>query len=764
MIVPIGKLSDAELVKLSREGQLSLSLEEMHEVRKYFASQKREPTDVELEAVAQTWSEHCGHKTFKGVFLTNEGEVKNIFKTYIAAATKKINAPWCFSVFEDNAGLVEFEGDWLLSFKAETHNHPSALEPFGGAATGVGGVIRDILGAWGDPIANTDVLCFGPLDFPDSKLPAGTKRPQYIHDGVISGIQAYGNNMGIPTINGAIYFDESYVGNPLVFCGCLGMLKKKHYVRKTKPGDVALLVGGKTGRDGMHGVTFASVELHEKSEETSRSAVQIGDPIEEEKIKRAMVRVREEGLASGTTDLGGGGLSSAVTETAQRTGGIDVRLDNVRLKYPMSEAWEIWISESQERMLLTVPPQNLDRVVSIFESEEVDAVPVGIFNSSGKLRIKYKGRIVADLDFAFMFGSSFVQKTDARAKPKKHEEPQFGQPNDLSAVLLKILGMPNVMSKRRVIQKYDHEVKGNTAIKPLHRAGPGDASVLKPLDDSWKGAVLSNGFNPEYGKISAYWMAASAIDEAIRNNAAVGGRRFAILDNFSWGTPQKPENALALLDACRACYDFGVAFNAPFISGKDSLYNESPMGSIAHTLVISCLGITPDVRKCVTMDVKKEGNALYLVGETKPELGGSHYYKSLGYLGASVPQVDREKAQATIAALTSAIDSGCVRSCHDLSEGGLGVALAESCFAGGLGADVALPEGMRPDLFLFSESNTRFIIETEDESALKKHFAGLPLLRLGVVGGKNVVVSADCKVVLDAAVEDLRKAWEGAEK
>ncbi|VVB67692.1 Phosphoribosylformylglycinamidine synthase subunit PurL [Candidatus Norongarragalina meridionalis] len=757
-------MSDPELVKLSRDGQLSLSLEEMREIKKYFAAQKREPTDVELEAVAQTWSEHCGHKTFKGVFLTNDGEVCNIFKKYIAAATKKINAPWCFSVFEDNAGIVEFEGDWLLSFKAETHNHPSALEPFGGAVTGVGGVIRDILGAWGDPIANTDILCFGPLDFPDSKLPAGTKRPQYIHDGVISGIQAYGNNMGIPTINGAIYFDESYVGNPLVFCGCLGMLRKKHYVRRTKAGDVALLVGGKTGRDGMHGVTFASVELHEKSEETSRSAVQIGDPIEEEKIKRAMVRVREEGLASGTTDLGGGGLSSAVTETAQRTGGIEVHLDNVRLKYPMSEAWEIWISESQERMLLTVPPQNLERVTKIFESEEVEAVPIGIFNSSGKLRIKYKGAMVADLDLSFMFGSSFVQKTDARFTPKTHVEPAFSQPKDLTHALLKILGMPNVMSKRRVIQKYDHEVKGNTAIKPLHRAGPGDAAVLKPLDDSWKGAVLSNGFNPEYGKISAYWMAASAIDEAIRNNAAVGGRRFAILDNFSWGTPNKPENALALLDACRACYDFGVAFNAPFISGKDSLYNESPMGSIAHTLVISALGISPDVRKCVTMDVKREGNALYLVGETKQELGGSHYYKSMGYLGASVPQVDKEKAPAIVSALTSAIDSGAVRSCHDLSEGGLGVALAESCFAGGLGADVVLPKGMRSDFFLFSESNTRFVVETENEEKLKAAFKGLPLLRLGTVGGKRVRVAAEGKTIVDAGIDELRDAWEGVSK
>jgi len=374
--------NDEQMLQISKETGIALNLEEMRRVKKYFSGIGRNPTDVELQTIGQTWSEHCFHKTFKGDVVTPEGKliVANMFKEYIAKATKELHLPWCVSVFEDNAGIVDFENGYAVAAKVETHNHPSAIEPFGGAATGTGGVIRDILGVWANPIACTDVLCFGPLNYDYGKLPQGTKHPRYLFRGVVAGIGHYGNNMGIPTVNGAIRFDDSYVGNIVVYCGCIGILPMETFVRNTKPGDMAVLAGGRTGRDGIHGVTFASAELTKESEEISRPAVQIADPIEEEKLKRAIMEIRDRRLASAITDLGGGGLSCATGEMAHRSHcGVHVELEKVPLKYPGMSPWEIYISESQERMLLSVPEKNLRKVLRIFENEEVEATPVGRF-------------------------------------------------------------------------------------------------------------------------------------------------------------------------------------------------------------------------------------------------------------------------------------------------------------------------------------------------------------------------------------------------
>ncbi len=771
--------SSTGLEKISRERGLALNAREMKLVQEHYKKLGRNPTDVELETIAQTWSEHCGHKTFKGRFETPEGVIDNLFKTCIANATKKINAPWCVSVFEDNAGIIDFEGDWAVAFKVETHNHPSALEPFGGAATGVGGVIRDILGVWADPVANTDVLCFGPLDMPDEKVPPGSKHPRYVYSGVVAGVGAYGNNMGIPTVNGGVYFHDSYAGNVLVYCGCIGLVRKSKFVKNTRPGDVVLLVGGRTGRDGIHGVTFASEELHEKSEEVSRPAVQIGDPIEEEKLKRAIVRVRDEGLASGITDLGGGGLSSAVSEMAHRSGcGVVVELDRVPLKYPMNAPWEIWVSESQERMLLSVPKKNLARVKRIFEDEETEATAIGRFNSTNRLEITFKAVKVADVDLGFLFTQPTGTKK-AEWKRREYPDPVFKEPADLAPALKKILSSPNVCSKERVIRTYDHEVKGNTVIKPLQGIewdGPGDAAVLKPLSESFKGIVLSNGMNPEYGALDVYWMAASAIDEAIRNNVAVGGRRIALLDNFSWGSPDKPDRAGGLVQAARACYDYSIAFGTPFISGKDSLYNESPGGPVTPTLLISALGVIPDVRRAVTMDFKNAGSSLYLAGETWAEMGCSHYYKIMGVKGGRVPGVDAVKARATFTSITAAIDAGLVSACHDLSEGGLGVAVAESAFAGGAGAEIDLRKVPgaralgRSDYALFSESNSRFTIEAvkgkekELEAVFKKNGAVLARVGQTTKTKKITITGINGKPVVEAGLEELKTVWKNGLK
>ncbi|MBU2559328.1 phosphoribosylformylglycinamidine synthase, partial [archaeon] len=519
--------SEEKLLEISREGQLALNLIEMKTIKEHYGKMGRNPTDVELETFAQTWSEHCMHKTFCGNITTEDGKIENLLKSTVARVTRELNHPWCFSVFVDNAGIVDFEGDIALAFKVETHNHPSALEPFGGAATGVGGVIRDVLGVWGEPIANTNVLCFGPLDMPYEEVPQGTKHPRFIYTYVVDGIGTYGNNMGIPTVNGAIFFDESYTTNPLVYCGTVGLVPKSKYVKNIKPGDIALLVGGKTGRDGIHGVTFASLELDEKSEDTSTTAVQIGNPLLEEKIKRGVLQLRDEGLGSAITDLGGGGLSSAIGEMAHGANcGIRIFLERVPLKYPNMAPWEIWISESQERMLIAVPEKNLKGALEIFKDEDVEATPIGEFTKDSRLKIEFNGDVAADMNLDFLFGD--ISKAERRALWKKPDfpEPDFAMPDDLTNDLLAILASPNVASKESVIRTYDHEVKAMSVIKPLQGVendSPGDAAVMKPLFDSWKGVVISNGLNPEYGKIDPYHMAASAIDEAIRNNVAVGG-------------------------------------------------------------------------------------------------------------------------------------------------------------------------------------------------------------------------------------------------
>ncbi len=719
--IKTAKATTPQLEEINRELALNFSPQELKNIQNYFKTAKRNPTDVELQTISQTWSEHCYHKTFKGKIQINGKTIESLFKTYIAKATLQIKAPWCFSVFEDNAGIVKFDKGYGIAAKVETHNHPSAVEPFGGAATGVGGVIRDILGVWADPIACTDVLGFGPLDYDYNKLPAGVKHPKYVYMGVTAGISAYGNNMGIPTVNGAIYFDDSYTGNVTVYCGCIGLLPLNKFTKNAKPGHIVVIAGGKTGRDGIHGVTFASAELTEKSEEISRPAVQIADPIEEEKVKRAIIEIRDRQLASATTDLGGGGLSSAVGETAERFDcGVTVELGKVPLKYQGLAPWEIYISESQERMLITVPPENLERVMAVFEKEDVQATAIGKLTAERRLQLNYNDEKVADMDMTFLFNPCKSTKT-ATIETLALTEPEFAEPINLTETLLQLLAAPNIASKESVIRTYDHEVKGNTTLKPLQGeyAGPNDAAVLKPLDDSLKGLTISCGMNPNYGKIDAYWMAASAIDEAVRNNIAVGGRRIALLDNFTWGNPEKPERLGSLVRACEACYDFAVAFKAPFISGKDSLYNESPLGPVTPTLLITAVGVIPNIQSTTSMDLKAPNNLLYIIGDTFNELGGSEYYKLKGYLGASVPKVKGAKAKRTFKAVTKAIDSGLVKSCHDLSEGGLAVAAAEMAFAGGYGLELDLrkvpgKELSRNDFLLFSESNSRFLIEVAE--------------------------------------------------
>ncbi len=765
---------DKQLVQISEKLGLALSLKEMKAIQRYFLKKKRKATDVELQTMGQTWSEHCYHKTFKGDIVAPDGTLiaRNLLKSYIAKVTGELHLPWCLDVFKDNAGIVDFQRGYAIAVKVETHNHPSAVEPFGGAATGIGGVIRDPLGVWAKPIACTDVLCFGPLDYDYGKLPPGIKHPKYLFKGVVAGIGCYGNNMGIPTVNGAIYFDESYVGNVVVYCGCVGILPMNKFVRKTKPGDVAVLVGGKTGRDGIHGVTFASAELTEKSEMVSRSAVQIANPIEEEKLKRGIIEVRDQGLCSGITDLGGGGLSCAAGEMAYRSNcGVHVNLERVPLKHEGLSPWEIWVSESQERMLISVPRENVQRVLDVFEREEVEVTPVGKFLDGNMLSVDYGEHRVASLDLLFLFNPPRVRRIAKWTKPDL-PEPNFLEPSNLTDHLLELLSAPNIASKESVIRTYDHEVQGNTVLRPLQGkySGPNDAAVIKPLPDSWRGIVISSGMNPNYGKIDPYWMAASSIDEAIRNNVSVGGRRIALLDNFTWGNPEKADRLGGLVRAVQACYDFAKRFRTPFISGKDSLYNESPLGPVTPTLLITAVGIISDIRKVVSVDLKEPGNLVYIVGKTFPELGGSEYYKLKGFVGKTVPKV-RRGAKSNVDAIIAAIEAGFVKACHDLSEGGLGVAVAEMAFTGGRGAELYLrnvPRSKveRNDCLLFSESNSRFLVEVpqKHKENFEKTMKNTSCALIGRVIRENrlSLYGLNNELIVDVGLDELRIAWKSA--
>jgi phosphoribosylformylglycinamidine synthase len=768
LTVDIPACKDGELEQVSGTLGLGLGLDEMRHIRENLKSPL---TDVELQTFGQTWSEHCIHKTFRGDVVTDAGVVKGLFRSYIAKATEELRKPWCFSVFEDNAGLVDFDRGYVVAAKVETHNHPSAVEPFGGAATGVGGVIRDILGVWGEPVAVTDVLCFGPLDTLYSDLPAGIKHPKYIYKGVVSGVGAYGNNMGIPTVAGGIIFDRAYTGNVVVYCGCFGVLPKELYVKETKDGDFAVLAGGKTGRDGIHGVTFASADLSSQSEE-QRSAVQIPNPVVEERLKRATIRIRDSRLSSGVTDLGGGGLSCAAGEMASRHGlGLDLDLDKVHLKEAGMLAWEIWVSESQERMLYSIPEAKLQDALRIFEEEGVESRVLGRFNRSGRLRVTFRNAVVCSLDLEFLYNPL---KLTRRASPVASLTggPAFNleEPKDLSQELLRMLSDQNVRSREEVIRSYDHEVRGCTAVKPLEgeHSGPNDAAVIKPLRDSWMGLVISCGVTPFYA--DPYWMAASSIEEAVRNNTAVGGRRVAVLDNFVWGNPEREDRMGSLLRACEACYDFSKELDVPFISGKDSLYNESPMGPVRPTLLITGVGIIPDVRQAVTVGLKRAGDPVYIVGLTKDELGGSVYFRSRGIAGGRCPMVNGRGSKKTTDALIKAIDEGLVRACHDLSDGGLGVAAAEMAMASGLGLDIDLSKapssGLRSDLLLFSESPSRFLVEVDPEAAGQFESIirsdGISVGRIGEVVRPEALRVVDIKgreFFLDNS--ELRRHWRG---
>ncbi len=777
--VDILKASGEKLKEISRKGQLFLSLDEMRTIQRYFRKLKRNPTDCELETLAQTWSEHCKHKTFRGKIEYIEKTPKksiyidNLLKSTVMRVTKELKKPWCVSVFKDNSGVIRFDEKHNICFKVETHNHPSALEPYGGAGTGIGGVIRDPLGTGlgAKPVINTDIFCFGPLDYPYKKLPKGALHPKRIMKGVVSGVRDYGNRMGIPTSNGAVLFDERFVGNPLVFCGNVGILPKEKSFKHVNISDLAVVVGGRTGRDGIHGATFSSGELTHKSQELSGSAVQIGNPITEKKMTDVILQARDKNLYNAITDCGAGGLSSAIGEMGEELGA-DVDLEKVPLKYKGLTYSETWISEAQERMVLAVDPEKIDELISVFEKENVEITVIGRFTGSRHLKLFYHGQCVCNLDMEFLHngGPDLVRK--AIWQEQRYKEPAVKNKKDFTKELLGLLSNLNIASKEWIIRQYDHEVQGGSVLKPLQgitNDGPGDACITRPILSSKKGIILSCGINPDYGKIDPYWMAASVIDEALRQVVAVGGdiEKCAILDNFCWGNTNKPDRLGGLVRASLACYDIAKSYGVPFISGKDSLNNEysTKKGTIAipPTLLISCISIMDDVSKAITMDAKISGNPVYIVGLTENELGGSQYYKMMGFIGNNVPRVDPVFGKRLMKALARAIHSGAVASCHDCSDGGMAVALAEMAFAGGLGMEIRLGKNaLRDEVILFSESNTRFIVETADEKKFKALMKNIPIRKLGHIQTDRSfkIYGMGGRPIVNTNIGELKRAWQ----
>jgi len=802
----LSKLNDEELLKLSKERLLALNIDEMKTIQNFFQNkdflEKRAEkglkniTDVELECIAQTWSEHCKHKIFNAMIeyedeYGNKEIIKSLFKTYIKASTEKIREvrkdDFLVSVFVDNAGVISFNNEWNVVFKVETHNSPSALDPYGGALTGIVGVNRDVLGTGlgAKLIFNTDIFCFADPFYSDP-LPPKILHPRRIYEGVVTGVEHGGNKSGIPTINGSIVFDNRYLGKPLVYCGTGGIMPKKilgkfSHEKEIKDGYLIVMCGGKIGKDGIHGATFSSEELHEGSPTT---AVQIGDPITQKKMADFLYVARDKGLYTAITDNGAGGLSSSVGEMAQISNGAEIELDKAPLKYQGLQPWEILLSESQERMTLAVPPDKIDDFLSLSKQYDVESTVIGKFTSTGYFHVKYENQSVAYLPLDFMHNGLPEMKLKAKYTPIKREKSKIKLNKTFGEALQLLLSSLNICSKESVVRKYDHEVQGMSIIKPfvgLYNDGPSDAAVIKPLLNSYEGLVISHGICPKFSDYDTYHMTACALDEAIRNAVCCGGNidKMACLDNFCWCDPIKSEKnpdgefkLAQLVRANKALYDYTVAFGVPCISGKDSMKNDYIMGnikiSIPPTLLFSLISVIPDVRKTMTLDFKNPGDIIYIVGITKDELGGSEFTRIFNLEGGIVPKVDANLNKNIYRAFYNAIQSGIITSAHDCSDGGLAVAIAEMAFSGGYGCDITLDSlpvdnKLDPTEMLFSESAGRIIFTTGKDKAkeIEDIFQGLPLGKIGEVKNtKKLRIYLKNQLLIDENIFELKEHWQ----
>lgn len=806
------EVSDEELMRISKEGVLALTLDEMQIIQAHYRNPQvltvrrkhglgAKPTDVELECLAQTWSEHCKHKIFAGTVQYEDEngikqEIKSLFKSFIQRTTKDVrermgDKDFCLSVFKDNAGVIKFNESHSLVFKVETHNSPSALDPYGGALTGIVGVNRDPFGTGQGSklIFNTDVFCFAD-PFYEKPLPARLLHPRRIYEGVVEGVEHGGNKSGIPTVNGSLVFDERFAGKPLVFCGTAGIMPavlngQPSHEKSIKPGDLIVMTGGRIGKDGIHGATFSSEELNENSPVT---AVQIGDPITQKRMFDFLIRARDKGLYRFITDNGAGGLSSSIGEMAGECGGCRMDLAKAPLKYPGLNPWEILISEAQERMSLAVPPEQIREFLDMAVRFGVEATVLGEFTDSGVFHMQYGEATVAWLPMEFMHEGLPPMQLPAKWEVRLNPEPELAPKANYTSDLTSLLGALNICSKESVVRRYDHEVQGGSVVKPfsgVNNDGPSDAAVVRPILESFEGVVTAHGICPRYSDIDTYHMTANAVDEALRNYVAVGGSLDLVagLDNFCWCDPvqseKTPDGAYKMAQLVRsnqALYDVCLEYNLPLISGKDSMKNDFYDGSvkisIPPTLLFSVIGKIEDARTAVTMDVKRPGDIVFLLGKTADELGGSEYLALQGAIGNKVPHVDTVKAYQRYQAYHRAVMAGTVASCHDLSDGGLAVAAAESAFAGGFGMALDLSRvlwkgeqaGKTDVALLFSESASRHLVTVhpEQRDAFETIMSGNCFASIGVVTEELAltITGLSGSAVILAGLDELKEAWQ----
>lgn len=768
--IAIRDISDDQLMDISRD-RLFLNLEEMRIIKNYFKKLGRDPTDCEIEVLAQTWSEHCVHKTFKAKLVVDGKEKPPLFERI--KKTANLNKKLIVSAFDDNSGVIDFYDGWAINGKVETHNSPSAIEPYGGAMTGSGGVFRDILGTGlgAKPIASTDIFCFAPPDLSEKELPPGCLPPDYLLRKVVYGVRDYGNRVGIPTNNGSVHFHKDFRAKPTVAVGSFGIIKKsKSQKGKPKIGDLILTIGGRTGRDGIHGATFSSGEMTSETIDVLGSAVQIGNAIEEKRIIDLVMALSAENLIRAVTDCGAGGYSSAIGEMAKSLGA-EVYLDKVPLKYAGLAPWEIFVSESQERMVVAIDPKNLKKVTNLSRLYNVEMAVIGKFTGHGRLKVKFKKQTVCDLSMEFihkglpqrkMVGTSIKRKIKEKLPPKNI---------DLEKIWPKVMAHGNVCSKEPVIRMYDHTVQGKNALSPLGRqdySGPNDGVVIKPILNKPYGMVISHGLNPALNNLDPYWGSVWAIAEAVSNFVAIGGDigDAALIDNFIWPFPDS--ESLADLDkSVDACFDIAKMLGMPFVSGKDSLsstyrYPDSKVLKIPPVLLISVFGKIADIKKTQSSDFKKVGSTVVLVGNLDlKNLGGSAYFDVVNASG-TIPKIDIKNFKGVLQSVTGGIQSGKILACHDISEGGMAAALAEMCFGSGFGASTNLSIfKTRTDLVLFSETSGCFIAEVEDGKAARELFAKVPHVILGKTIAEPVIsIDLNAKKVCEVSLSNLKSAWQ----
>ncbi len=781
--VPITQLDTAGLEALSQERHLFLTLQEMLVIQEHFRELDREPTDGELETLAQTWSEHCGHKTFRARLMV-DGQEKEPLITRLRQAAA-LHQTGVVSSFEDNSGVIYFADGYGACGKVETHNSPSAIEPYGGAMTGSGGVFRDIMGTGqgAKVIASTDMFCFAPPNLASEKLPAGCLHPRYLFRRVVAGVRDYGNRMGIPTNNGSVHFHPDFRAKPSVIVGSYGLIPlDRAHKGVPRVGDLVIAVGGRTGRDGIHGATFSSGEMTAQTSSVNASAVQIGNAIEEKRMADALLRCRDEGLVRAITDCGAGGFASAIGEMGAKTG-VRVELEKAPLKYPGLAPWEIWLSESQERMVLAVPPESAERVLALCREHNVEATILGQFTDDMRLTVNYNSALLCDLSMEFLH-DGLPQRVMTARKPltsPQDQETNVSQPTtqeDWLQTIKGVLAHGNVCSKEPIARMYDHGVQGTCALPPfsgVRHDGPNDAVVLTPLLGKPYGLVISHGLNPVLNQIDPFGGSLWAGVEALSNYVAVGGnfRTAGLIDNFIWPFPDE-ESLWDLDQSVEACLQLMHVFGIPFVSGKDSLSSTYRKGSFAlkipPVLCISVFGPISNVEQTVTSDFKRGDSSIVMVGQPDTRnLGGSVYYDTKGVLGQNVPQLNMQGLPALFDWLHRSIVSGAILSCHDISEGGMITAVAEMCFGGKMGAEIQIPseyEGRR-DHWLFHETAGCFLLEVSKDrlAELQNSVGQIPFTVVGKVSTKlspspDLTVSHNNHSLFSVPVDELRESWQ----